>query len=311
MVLRLILVGLVAGLGLSLPSRRDLETLHRSAQRWVDAGLKEAAPRPPSDDDASVFVVDEPTPTPTRIPAPAPTAAPAADPDRALVGEADVPADDASPAEAVPPLRVAEAPSPAVVSPPLDDPLLAAPTEPAAEVVETKTAEAMPAEDDVDIVDAEAEIAEVEIAKPEVAKPEVVEAGIVEAELVEAELAEAEMIDPDRDFLAVVDEMAAAFAADPAPSQDREAEATRLAQAATEDETGEECEDLYPGLAFAMNREAEGLNPSPSSPEPPAEPAVEEASPTARLSQAVRLTREAVFAWASLLHGPAVVAISQ
>src|SRR5262245_39223655 len=41
MVLRLLLVGLVAGLGLSLPSRRDLETLGRTAQRWAYARLAE------------------------------------------------------------------------------------------------------------------------------------------------------------------------------------------------------------------------------------------------------------------------------
>src|SRR5437588_301133 len=41
MVLRLILVGLVAGLGLSLPGRSDLDTLGRSAQRWVNVRLAE------------------------------------------------------------------------------------------------------------------------------------------------------------------------------------------------------------------------------------------------------------------------------
>jgi hypothetical protein len=77
-------------------------------------------------------------------------------------------------------------------------------------------------------------------------------------------------------------------------------------------------EDLYPGLAFALNREAEGLSlagtPINVGSSGDAARGVELASevPTtgARLSRAVRLTREAVFAWASLLHGPAVVTIA-
>ena len=61
--------------------------------------------------------------------------------------------------------------------------------------------------------------------------------------------------------------------------------------------------DLYPGVAFALNREAEGLqHDSPATAEP--------AGSGNRLTQAVRLTREAVQAWANLLHGPAVVVIS-
>ncbi len=246
MVLRLILVGLVAGLGLSLPSQRDLETLHRSAQRWVEGRLKGDAPRTPDADGVFVFVADESptTPIPTLTPAPAPATAPTQDPDRApaetLDEVADVPADDDSPAEVVPPLRVAEAPAPAFGSPPLDDLLLAAPTEPAAEVVETKTAEAIPAEAETEI-----DVAD------------------IEAEITGAEIAEAEPVDPDRDFLTVVDEMAAAFAADLALMRDREAEATRLAQAAPEGEAPEVGEDLYPGLAYALNREAEGLDLAP------------------------------------------------
>lgn len=92
-------------------------------------------------------------------------------------------------------------------------------------------------------------------------------------------------------------------------------------------------EDLYEGLAYLLNRQAEGWRPASSdfdlgsevglalnqvsegltsdagpSVRPYRTASVESGS---RLTQAVRLTREAVFAWASLLHAPAVVTISR
>ena len=73
-------------------------------------------------------------------------------------------------------------------------------------------------------------------------------------------------------------------------------------------------DDLYVGVAYSLNRDAEGLGlGSEASPPAPAErgsePAV--ASRVSQLSDALRLTREAVYAWSNLLHGPAVVAISR
>ncbi len=84
----------------------------------------------------------------------------------------------------------------------------------------------------------------------------------------------------------------------------------------------EPVEDLYPGLAYALNRASEGLSPSPfepttanreatlpSKPEPIAE-TLAEPSRSERLAQAVRLTGQAVNAWANLLgQRPAVVSI--
>jgi hypothetical protein len=66
-------------------------------------------------------------------------------------------------------------------------------------------------------------------------------------------------------------------------------------------------DDLYPGEAYALNRAAEGIErgSEPDSIGTAAPP------PGSRLAHAVRLTREAVFAWANLLHGPAVVAVSR
>ncbi len=66
-------------------------------------------------------------------------------------------------------------------------------------------------------------------------------------------------------------------------------------------------EDLYVGVAYELNRASEGLalasvSTSQASPD---------ASRLSQLSVALRLTREAVYAWSNLLHGPAVVAISR
>jgi hypothetical protein len=72
---------------------------------------------------------------------------------------------------------------------------------------------------------------------------------------------------------------------------------------------------LSPGLAFTKKRPAGTKEPIPA----PAHQVVASApaprnevpSTGARLTHAMRLTREAVFAWANLLHGPVVVTISK
>jgi hypothetical protein len=86
----------------------------------------------------------------------------------------------------------------------------------------------------------------------------------------------------------------------------REAEGLDLAPVGDESEAGI-------AFALALNRESEGLDPLPAVESvravSPMSEAVGPAGPASRLAQAVRLTREAVAAWASLLHGPAVVTI--
>ena len=94
------------------------------------------------------------------------------------------------------------------------------------------------------------------------------------ADEVESEITVAETIDLDRDFVNVVDQMASAFVLDVALMEEREAEAivNALAEAEPAFEPMEVSEDLYPGLAYALNLEAEGLDlPAPESPEPPAD----------------------------------------
>lgn len=71
----------------------------------------------------------------------------------------------------------------------------------------------------------------------------------------------------------------------------------------------EVADDLYSGVAFALNREAEGQ------PSPVVEVATGKTEPREPVAvrkpifQAISLTREAVSAWAKVLHGPALVVI--
>jgi hypothetical protein len=301
MVLRLVLVGLVAGLGFSLPTRQDLETLGRSARAWVDETLADRISSPPTEATPFVFAADEARPTPTETEtAPTTVATPVQEPAKAPAEVVDVDsdlaelveafADETTPAETpdvdLKPLQIAESPTMPEIPTALDAPLLAAPTEPVAEIAESAPApiDTLAAIDDE--YESETEITEITVA---------------------------ETIDPDRDFASVVEQMASAFASDLAVMEaiEAEAEMNALAQTSEPVESIEmsESADLYPGLAYALNLEAEGLNlPASDAPETSADA---QHSPTDRLSHAVRLTREAVFAWANLLHGPAVVAISQ
>ncbi len=77
MALRLILVGVVAGLGLNLPARESVQAWKHSAETWVYSCLAEWDARMPTDEKAFV-VVAEPTAAPAEIPAPLPTPAPVA-----------------------------------------------------------------------------------------------------------------------------------------------------------------------------------------------------------------------------------------
>jgi hypothetical protein len=72
-------------------------------------------------------------------------------------------------------------------------------------------------------------------------------------------------------------------------------------------------EDLYPGLAYALNRQAEGLAsvesvaPAPGAAEAaPSEPLAAAASRGERFQTAVRLTGQALHAWLSVLQTPAL-----
>jgi hypothetical protein len=112
---------------------------------------------------------------------------------------------------------------------------------------------------------------------------------------------------PGPDFDEIQEEVVAGFLADLAPAQPASEPAVATVEPgstpaeAPKGDSPEESDELYEGLAYSLNREAEGI-------------AVDQetnadASRTEQWVHALRLTREAVFAWANLLHGPAVVTI--
>lgn len=84
---------------------------------------------------------------------------------------------------------------------------------------------------------------------------------------------------------------------------------TTTTEAATDVSISEPLEvedDLYPGLAFALNREAEGISrPDTDDGRLPEDGETDDD----QLSNAVRLTRDAVYAWMNLLQSQAIVAL--
>lgn len=153
--------------------------------------------------------------------------------------------------------------------------------------------------------------------------------------------------DADAEFRHVVANMASAFAADlPVPTTEPKALLAEVvppvAPAVAAEELTDSLVDLFPGLAFALNREAEGLTPIPMPPveiveearvEPMPEPVATEPAPepvppvsvvestssntnetsrAEKLATAVKLTGQAVNAWAGLLsQRPSVSAMQR
>ncbi len=124
--------------------------------------------------------------------------------------------------------------------------------------------------------------------------------------------------DPDAAFRKIVANMASSFAADlpaSAPAADpkpliAQVETPPVATPAPAPAPAEEVVaeaaglDLYPGVAFALNRESEGITPieAMARAEPaPAPVPVAEPSRADRLTEAVKLTGQALDAWAGLL----------
>jgi hypothetical protein len=117
------------------------------------------------------------------------------------------------------------------------------------------------------------------------------------------DLPEQTALDADSEFDAVVEEMVADFARQETP--------VVVAEPTGTFEPYPLCDDLYPGLAYELNRQAEGLDIDAAEVDaPPPGPAPSETAGN-QLSTAVRLTREAVFAWINLLQSPALVTISR
>ena len=273
MVLRLILVGLVGGLGLSAPTQRELDAMSRSAQEWVVARLAEWETETTSEHGTSAFLVvpaDSSQPLAVLAPAPTPATTPTlvSDNDFGLV---------------------------------LDDTVamfaqdeLASATREMDELV--KSDDQLPMVDPSQALAIDLPAAPVAIASEDMASPDLALEGPAQEEVTEiapAEVAAAEAPnDPDQIFEGVIEEVVLSFDLDTSTLASTEANSS--------DQPLEISEDLYEGEAYALNQISDGIEDSI--------PSADKANPTEdQLTQAVRLTRQAVFAWASLLHGPAVV----
>jgi hypothetical protein len=278
MVLRLVLVGMVAALGVTLPSRHELETWGHSAQCWINARMAEWDTRTSIDEGAFVYVND-PAEFAPSVPAKHEVS------DKAFAAIVDEMAmafaRDAEPARKRE-TETAAAPlihEPATVA--VSDSLaIAPPTEPAS-----------PELDEANEMDLAFSVAMEEVAAmfaTDLHAPKVI-------------------VEPsDEVFAAVMEEMAAEFARQPATAAAEPAAQSRSPKA----EQVAEVEDPYAGEAYALNRASEGICDPGAVEAANASTASASAAPSDRLTNAVRLTREAVFAWASLLHGPAVVTIA-
>lgn len=264
MALRLILVGLVAGLGLSLPSRRDLDALGRSAQRWVNTRLAEWDAGTTVEEGSYVLIAEPVTASPGAAAVPL-----ASDQEFAVVMDEMVAAfahaevADRSREQAEPTAEIAPVEASRSLA-------IALPTEPAAEESD-RTDLAFDA-----VMDETVATFAAGLAAP---------AGRTVAKL---------------DIRAWAEELAMLLATDALIHGEVGPPPTPVASY----EPLEIGENLYPGEAYALNQLSEGLA-------EPVGPAVEEArAAESRLTHAMRLTREAVVAWGSLLHGPAVVTIA-
>jgi hypothetical protein len=263
MVLRLILVGLVAGLGLSLPTRRDMDTVARSAQHWMNDRLADWHPQTASDRGPSVFVV-EPAKT-TLASAPPVSDGVFAD----VLGEAvALSAQDEPAGKAREPEQIVKGRDEIAVSEMSKALAIDLPTEPvllsADESIMTGLAFDPPSEETAEDLTADVAVLE-------------------------------ESDSRDLVFEGVLDETVISFALD----------ASTLAKADQTPKRGplEIDENLYADEAYALNRVSDGIQVSV----PSRDETGKDENP---LTNAVRLTREAVVAWASLLHGPAVVTIA-
>lgn len=342
MTLRLVLVSLVACLGLSLPSAERLERWGRSGQAWMNGRSVNEDGSEPLDEGRFVVIADV-------ADAPPVAAAVASTPEAAPVEVEKVAEkvveNPATPAAAVSTPEVEVAPEVEVVAkvveddaeakafladwlaaieleaaPPADEPV---PPAPAEEIAVAAAPTEQPVID-APMIDAPVVISEAgriwwEAWLDDVTRSFVVDQAQLEELPAEApQVAEAAPEAPkaqsaDEIFAGIVEEMASSFAKDVEalaaktknePVQTAEAPAA-VPVAAPVAEPVTVSADNATDVALDLNRQAEGLT-------PPAAAAMKSPAPQEdRLSHAMRLTREAVNAWASLLHGPALVTLER
>ena len=309
MAIRTVLVGFVAALSLTLPSGKQIESWKQQAQAWMNARLAEWDGGMPAGEDAFVYVA-EPIAPPRVAAAPAPkaevatvaakaetleTPAPKASDESAIAALVDAASAPAIPTEPMPleeqEIRVASEAIPA----PLPLPI------PAAE-----DAAFQAALDDtlaLFVADLNRPVAPVAIAVVAETAEEVV--GILE----EPEVDLAFAYSRSTEGLCLLNDVS------PRPSTTVAPEAEAVA--ALPLPVPETADEFDPVAVFGLDPESEGavspalatvaeVAPAPASPVSVSAPA----PAVDPLARAVRLTGEAVYAWASLLTGPAVVTAS-
>lgn len=291
--LRMILVGVVACLGLTMPTGEQIESCKVSAQTWMNARIAEWDAPLPADENAFVLVA-EPTATDADEATPA-SGTPALETPNATA--APVTAATETPTDS----RPAAKPVSTIASNDLADGL-AAPTVPMAfEETDLTPATASPAPEPT-ASDAGFDAAQNDVLsaferdRPEAAAPVALAPAFEPIEVGEnLDTGVAYALNHAAEGLSIT-----GTAGVPHPS-------TRF-------EPMENGEDLYSGVAYDLNRGAEGLEtaaPTVTSRVTLAQNGQTNApGSTNRLTHAVRLTRDAMNAWANLLHGPAVVLIT-
>ncbi len=290
---RILLVSVVAGLGFSLPTGKQMTNWHQSACNWADSRV--------ADWNAPVLEQGD-----ALVVAPEPEAAPASAPVLVVSPEA-VLAPEALPVVALP---VSAEPTPVVV---------AAPAAVASDLVNRETVE--------EFEDFDFGFGVEFLPLPELSLEKVVnlDAAFADAQgdfitsfvaeqasnLAASMVAAAPQIEEkpisenmDAAFAAAQEDFVIVFVAEKAKSNPISEPAPELVKN-TDD-------NLYEGLAHELNRKADGLD-DPKSETGRTELIGEVKTPdrAGRLTNAVRLTRDAVYAWANLLHGPAVVTIGR
>jgi hypothetical protein len=298
MALRLVLVSVVAGLGLTLPTGIQVGDWQDAAHSWVNERLAEWDARMPADENAFVLVAEPAPPQAVAIPA---NLSPATDGPISEVVAVTAPETSATDAMTVPAIDFSEG--------------LEAPNAPAAIEEADVVAEVSPSLKTEDL-DAAFGVAQGDVI-----------AGFAADQLARVATAEVTVPVADRPVgpprfepLEIKENLYEGVAYD----LNREAEgltlvvttvAPKASPAVPRFEPMQVADDLYEGVAYALNREADGLSSGARNEVASGTIAKRAEKPQSsgehgRLTHAVRLTREAVFAWANLLHGPAVVTLA-
>jgi len=333
MTLRLLLVSLVACLGLSLPSAERLERWGRSGQAWMNGQSVNEDGSEPLDEGRFVVIADVADAPPVAAAvASAPEAAPV-EVEKVAEKVVEIPA---APAVTVSTPEVEVAPEVEVVAkvveddaeakafladwlaaieleaaPPADEP---APPAPAEEMAVAAAPTEQP------VIEAPVIISEAgriwweawldDVTRSFVVDPAQLEELPTEAPQVAEAAPEAPKAESaDEIFAGIVEETAASFAKDvEALAAKTKSEPVQTAEAPAAVPVAEPVAvsaDNAKDVALDLNRQAEGLTPAAAA-------AMKAPAPQEdRLSHAMRLTREAVNAWASLLHGPALVTLER